>query len=121
MNEISVCNGLEGTIPYDLLYCGRFEQREVHNLYDHLMVLSTFSGRVKRNNKKNSRLFVLAQSFFTESQRFTGTWIGDNIADWKHLKMSIPMVFSYGITGIVFCSADLGGFFDAPDLNLLVR
>jgi hypothetical protein len=35
--------------------------------------------------------------------------------------MSIPMVFSYGVTGIVFCSADLGGFFDAPDFNLLVR
>jgi alpha 1,3-glucosidase len=121
MNEISVFDGPEGTAPRDLVHYGGFEQREVHNLYGHLMVSSTFGGLVKRDLKQNSRPFVLTRSFFAGSQRYAGTWTGDNTARWDHLKASIPMVMSYGVAGMVFAGADVGGFFQSPDMNLLAR
>jgi alpha 1,3-glucosidase len=121
MNEISVFNGPEGTAPRDLQHHGGFEQREVHNIYGHLMVSSTFAGLIKRDVKMNARPFVLTRSFFAGSQKYAGTWTGDNAATWEHLRTSIPMVLSYGIAGMVFVGADVGGFFDSPDMNLLAR
>jgi alpha-glucosidase (family GH31 glycosyl hydrolase) len=53
----------EGTSPRDLLQSAGFEQREVHDLYDHLMVLSMFGGLVKSDKKKNPWPFVLTRSF----------------------------------------------------------
>ena len=38
-------------------------------------------------------------------------WTGDNTADWEHLKISIPMLLSLNIAGIVLSGADVGGFF----------
>ena len=90
-------------------------------------------------------------------------WTGDNIAEWSHLKISLPMILTLGVTGLqfsggtrdymllflwmtstacfrlkcetndfwpVFCLclfgmclflADVGGFFNNPDGELLVR
>ena len=48
-------------------------------------------------------------------------WTGDNMAEWSHLKMSLPMIMSMSITGISFSGADVGGFFRNPDPELLTR
>ena len=29
-------------------------------------------------------------------------WTGDNIAEWSHLKMSLPMMLTLGVTGMQF-------------------
>lgn len=33
-------------------------------------------------------------------------WTGDNIADWGHLKISLPMCLSMSLAGIVFCGGE---------------
>ncbi len=48
-------------------------------------------------------------------------WTGDNIAEWSHLKMSIPMCLSISIAGVPLVGADVGGFFRNPDEELLTR
>lgn len=48
-------------------------------------------------------------------------WTGDNIADWGHLKYSVPMLLSIGLGGISHCGADIGGFLKNPDEELLTR
>ena len=48
-------------------------------------------------------------------------WTGDNMGEWGHLKISIPMVLSLSVTGITFSGADIGGFFKNPEPELLMR
>lgn len=43
------------------------------------------------------------------------------MADWGHLKISIPMCLNSGIAGFTHCGADIGGFFHNPDAELMLR
>jgi alpha 1,3-glucosidase len=63
--------------------------------------MATSDGLVKRGEGKD-RPFVLSRAFFAGSQRYGAVWTGDNSADWDHLKSSIPMVLTLGLTGITF-------------------
>ena len=36
------------------------------------------------------------------AQRVGPIWTGDNTADWRHLRVSIPMVLSINLAGIAF-------------------
>jgi alpha 1,3-glucosidase len=121
MNEISAFDGPEGTAPRGVWHIGGIEEREVHNIYGHLMISATFGGLVKRDSAKNSRPFILTRSFFAGSQKYAAAWTGDNAAEWSHLQNSIPMVLSFGIASMVYSGADIGGFFDSPDQALLAR
>lgn len=47
-------------------------------------------------------------------------WTGDNMAKWDHLKMSVPMILSLGISGMAFSGADAPGFFYDPESTELV-
>jgi len=48
-------------------------------------------------------------------------WTGDNLANWDHLAVSIPMILNQGISGFPFAGADVGGFFGNPSKELLTR
>uniref|UniRef100_A0A8C3QL29 Glucosidase II alpha subunit n=1 Tax=Cyanoderma ruficeps TaxID=181631 RepID=A0A8C3QL29_9PASS len=61
------------------------------------------------------------RAFFAGSQRYGAVWTGDNTADWDHLRISIPMCLSFGLAGLAFCGADVGGFFQNPGPELQVR
>lgn len=67
------------------------------------------------------RPFILTRSHFAGSQRFTAMWTGDNTADWGYLDVSYPMCLTENLAGISFCGADVGGFFDNPDVQLVQR
>jgi len=71
--------------------------------------------------KRCTRSFVLSRAFFAGSQRYGAIWTGDNSADWKHLRASVPMLLSIGIAGLPFAGADVGGFFGNPEGDLMVR
>lgn len=120
MNEPSVFNGPEVTMPKDCQHIGGFEHRDVHNLYGMMVVEGTIRGQLMRSNNK-LRPFVLSRSFFAGSQRFGAVWTGDNIADWSHLQIAVPMLLSLSISGIPLCGADVGGFFNNPHNELLTR
>ena len=124
MNEPSVFNGPETTMPKDNLHFGNWEHRDLHNINGHSLLNATYTGllaRDKAEEKKNVRPFILTRSFFSGSQRYAAMWTGDNLAEWSHLEASIPMVLSMGISGYPFAGADVGGFFGNPDKELLTR
>lgn len=79
----------------------------------------TFKGLLARN--ANKRPFQLTRAHYAGSQRYTAMWTGDNAAEWSHLAASYPMCLSEAIAGISFCGADIGGFFNNPDPELLTR
>ncbi|XP_066551081.1 neutral alpha-glucosidase C isoform X2 [Amia ocellicauda] len=120
MNEPSVFDGPEQTMPKDAVHYGGWEHRELHNLYGFYQHWATAEGLTWRSGG-TERPFVLTRSFFAGSQRFGAVWTGDNVATWDYLKISIPMLLTLSITGISFCGVDVGGFFHDPEPELLVR
>lgn len=124
MNEPSVFNGPETTMPKDNVHFGGWEHRDVHNINGMTFINATYEGllaRDKEEEKHNVRPFILTRSFYAGSQRLGAMWTGDNQAVWEHLEASIPMVLSMGVSGFPFAGADIGGFFGNPDKELLTR
>ncbi|OXA60099.1 neutral alpha-glucosidase AB isoform X3 [Folsomia candida] len=120
MNEPSVFNGPEVTMPKDMMHYGGWEHRQVHNMYGLMQVMSTFEGQLQRSENQ-LRPFILTRAHFIGSQRYSAVWTGDNMANWEHLKASIPMCLSLSISGMSHCGADIGGFFQNPDAELMLR
>ncbi|KAM3594386.1 uncharacterized protein V6R79_006984 [Siganus canaliculatus] len=120
MNEPSVFDGPEQTMPKDVVHHGGWEHRDLHNLYGFYQHMATVDGLLTRSGGSD-RPFVLTRSFFAGSQRFGAVWTGDNAATWEYLKISIPMLLSLSVAGIAFCGADVGGFIQDPEPELLVR
>ncbi|CCC10772.1 hypothetical protein SMACR_04391 [Sordaria macrospora] len=121
MNEPSVFNGPETTMPKDNLHYGNWEHRDLHNLNGLTFHNATFEALKSREKGEYRRPFVLTRSFFAGSQRLGAMWTGDNQAAWDHLEGSIPMVLSQNIAGFPFSGADVGGFFGNPEKELLTR
>lgn len=82
--------------------------------------MATYQGLLNRANNK-LRPFVLTRAHFAGAQRYAAVWTGDNAAEWSHLAISLPMCLSEAMGGISFCGADIGGFFNNPDEELLQR
>ena len=120
MNEPSVFNGPETTMPKDNLHFGNWEHRDVHNVNGMTFVNATYHALLARDNPAK-RPFVLTRSFYAGSQRLGAMWTGDNQAAWSHLQASIPMILSMNIAAFPFAGADVGGFFGNPSKELLTR
>jgi alpha 1,3-glucosidase len=122
MNEPSVFNGPETTMPKDNLHFGNWEHRDVHNINGMTFHNATYQAMLSRaKNEAPKRPFVLTRSFYSGSQRLGAMWTGDNLANWEHLAASIPMILNNGIAGFPFAGADVGGFFGNPEKDLLTR
>ncbi|CAE8700193.1 unnamed protein product, partial [Polarella glacialis] len=120
MNEPSVFNGPEVTMPRDVVHPhGMVEHRDVHNMYGYYVHRATFEGLAKR--VPGDRPFVLTRSFFIGSHKYSAIWTGDNYAKWEHLKASIAMVGALTLAGQSLVGADVGGFFKHPDDEMTVR
>jgi len=57
-----------------------------------LQARSTFEVMLLANPER--RPFVLTRAGFLGSHRYAATWTGDNLANWEHLNMSIPMAIN---------------------------
>lgn len=97
------------------------EHREWHNLYGFYQQMATAEGQIKRSPGQNSRPFVLSRAFFAGSQRHGAIWTGDNAANWEHLAAASPMLLTIGAAGLTFAGADVGGFFNNPSTELMIR
>ena len=122
MNEPSVFNGPETTMPKDNIHFDNWEHRDVHNVNGLTFVNATYEALLAREDPKHARRpFVLTRSFYAGSQRQGAMWTGDNLASWDHLEASIPMLLNQNIVGFSFSGADVGGFFGNPSKELQTR
>ncbi len=122
MNEPSVFDGPGGTLPLDARHDGDglpTDHAEIHNVYGQLMTRATFEGL--RRLRPGQRPFVLTRASFAGGQRFAAVWPGDSSSDWSHLKGSIPLLLGLGLSGFAFAGADVGGFSDDAEPELLAR
>ncbi|KIX08989.1 uncharacterized protein Z518_00067 [Rhinocladiella mackenziei CBS 650.93] len=121
MNEPSVFNGPEITMPRDNIHHGNWEHRDVHNINGMTFHNATYHALLERKKGEVRRPFVLTRSFYAGSQRTAAMWTGDNQASWGHLAASLPMVLNQGVSGFPFAGADVGGFFGNPSKELQTR
>ncbi|MBN2841463.1 MAG: DUF5110 domain-containing protein [Sedimentisphaerales bacterium] len=121
MNEPAVFDAPHSTMYWDnqhrgggLLPAG--SHRQYHNIYGMMMVKGSREGIQAANPDK--RPFVLTRSNYLGGHRYAATWTGDNYATWDHLKLTVPMVLTLGLSGQSFSGPDIGGFiYDAtPDM-----
>ncbi len=97
----------------------RVSHMDLHNAYPLLECEATLEGFLRRDPGK--RWFILTRAGFAGIQRCAATWTGDNDSDWGHMAASIPMLLNLGLSGIPFAGADVGGFKDDVDPEMLVR
>eukprot|EP01064_Diplonema_japonicum_P001558 TRINITY_DN11026_c0_g5_i1.p1 TRINITY_DN11026_c0_g5~~TRINITY_DN11026_c0_g5_i1.p1 ORF type:complete len:813 (+),score=228.51 TRINITY_DN11026_c0_g5_i1:43-2481(+) len=129
MNEPSVFNSPEVTMDMNAVHTRddgfKAKHRDLHNMYGFYQTMAAYQGLYERTlgapHKTTSRPFILSRSFFSGSQRYAAVWTGDNAAEWSHLDKSVPMLLSMSLAGLPFVGADVGGFFNNPEPELLVR
>ncbi|KAI0471760.1 alpha glucosidase-like protein [Xylariaceae sp. FL0804] len=121
MNEPSVFNGPEVTMPKDNIHYGNWEHRDVHNINGMTFHNATWEALLTRKKGELRRPFVLTRSFYAGSQRLGAMWTGDNQASWEHLGAAVPMILNQGVSGFPFAGADVAGFFGNPELELQSR
>lgn len=92
---------------------------QYHNVYGYLMVKASRQGMLQARPEK--RPFILTRSNFLGGQRYASTWTGDNGSTWEHLKLSIPMSLTLGLSGQPFSGADIGGFLFNAEGNLFAN
>ncbi|XP_022773485.1 uncharacterized protein LOC111315762 isoform X1 [Durio zibethinus] len=114
MNEPAIFKAVTKTMPESNVHRGDNElggcqsHAHYHNVYGMLMARSTYEGMELADPSK--RPFVLTRAGFIGSQRYAATWTGDNLSNWEHLHMSIPMILQLGLSGQPLAGPDIGGF-----------
>ncbi len=105
--------------PIDAIYNDGRTGVEMHNLYPLL-----YNGTVfELTKEKFGRGLVWGRSGYAGSQRYPVQWGGDSYASFDQMASQLRGLLSYGMSGVPFCSHDVGGFdyppkaFDQPDLD----
>lgn len=121
MNEPSVFDGPGGTMPESCIHRGggnlpAGRHAMWHNAYGRLMVEASRNGILAANPDR--RPFILSRSNILGGQRYAAMWTGDNAASYDHMKLSVPMSLTLGLSGQPFNGPDIGGFVGDTDGDL---
>lgn len=124
VNEPQISHTPTGTMPENNKHLGGDNipagpHLKYHNVYGFLMVKASRDGIMKA--RPQNRPFILTRSNFLGGQRFAATWTGDNASWESHMKLSVPMILTLGLSGQPFSGADIGGFLFNPDAELFGR
>jgi len=96
--------------PLDAVYYDGRTGLEMHNLYPLIYNRTAF----ELSKKKFGRGLVWGRSAYAGSQRFPVQWGGDSYSTLDQLACQIRGLLSYGLSGVPFCSHDVGGFDYSP-------
>ncbi|MEM1121313.1 MAG: glycoside hydrolase family 31 protein [Bacteroidota bacterium] len=122
MNEPAMFKVNRCTFPDEVMhhYEGQpVNHAKAHNIYGLNMSKATTLGLKKLNPKK--RPFLVTRATYSGGQRFAAVWTGDNIATWEHLQIGNRQCQRLSSSGFSFVGTDIGGFFQYPDGELMVR
>ena len=122
MNEPAVMDVPNKSFPDDVRhdYDGNpCSHRKAHNIYGTQMARATYHGLKKYAYPK--RPFVITRSAYSGAQRYTSTWMGDNVATWEHLAVANNQAQRMAMSGFSFAGSDIGGFAGQPQGELFAR
>ena len=124
MNEPAIFGQPEQTMPRDNRHGGgdgvtAGPHLRFHNVYGMNMVRASRQGLLLANPQK--RPFILSRSNFLGGQRYAATWTGDNLSHPDHMKLSVPMSLTLGLSGQPFNGPDIGGFCENSNGELVAQ
>ncbi len=96
--------------PVDARYHDGRTGLEMHNLYPLLYNKAVFEVTERRFG----RGLTWARAGYAGSQRYPLQWGGDSYASLDQMAGQLRGLLSYGMSGVTFCSHDVGGFDYAP-------
>jgi alpha-D-xyloside xylohydrolase len=92
--------------PVDAVYYDGRSGLEVHNLYPLLYNRAVY----ELTERANGRGLVYARSAYAGSQRYPLYFGGDSYSSLDQMMAHLWGLLSYGMSGVPFCSHDVGGF-----------
>ena len=92
--------------PADAVYHDERSGVEMHNLYPLLYNRAVFEA----TQRTFGRGLTWGRSAYAGSQRYPVQWGGDSYASFEQMAGQLRGLLSYGLSGVPFCSHDIGGF-----------
>ncbi len=92
--------------PVEAVYHDGRSGLEMHNLYPLLYNQAVF----ELTERYFGRGLVWARSAYAGSQRYPVQWGGDSYCSLDQMAGQIQALLNYGLSGVPFCSHDIGGF-----------
>lgn len=96
--------------PLEARYADGRGGLELHNLYPLLYNRTAF----ELSRRKARRGLVWGRSAYAGSQRYPVQWGGDSYSTLDQLASQVRGLLGYGLSGVPFCSHDVGGFDYSP-------
>jgi alpha-D-xyloside xylohydrolase len=96
--------------PVDAVYFDGRSGLELHNLYPLLYNKTVF----ELTERYFGRGLVWGRSGYAGSQRYPLQWGGDSYSSLDQMSAQLRGLLSYGLSGVPFCSHDVGGFDYSP-------
>ena len=85
-------------------------------------LMSKLSYEASLENNPELRPWILSRSGYAGIQKYAETWTGDNCSSFTALKYDTQIISSMGISGMIHCGCDIGGFWgDKPSPELFLR
>ena len=114
------------TLPLNIMMTDLDGQKQpnakFHNAFALNMIEATYKGltKLKKNlpdghYNKDKRNFIIARGGYAGVHRYAANWTGDSASSWDFLKINIPEVLNWGMSGQALSGCDIGGFGSCAD------